>query len=77
MAVDVARRKFILAFGGTAGAWTLAWPLAAGAQSSNQMRRMGLLVGYSEKDAEAQAQIAALRGTLDKLGWSATRNIRR
>jgi putative ABC transport system substrate-binding protein len=71
MAVDIGRREFILAFGGAA----LAWPHGTRAQQSNQMRRMGLLVGYSEKDPEAQAQIAALRETLLKLGWAANRNI--
>src|SRR5262245_39160357 len=71
MAVDIARREFILAFGGAA----VAWPLAAGAQQSHHMRRMGLLVGYSEKDREAQAQIASLRATLEKLGWAANRTI--
>ena len=29
---------------------------------------MGLLVGYAENDSEAQAHIAALRETLQKLG---------
>jgi putative ABC transport system substrate-binding protein len=71
MAIDVARRKFILAFGGA----TVAWPLAARAQQSTPMRRMGLLVGYSEKDPEARAQIASLREALQKLGWTADRNI--
>jgi putative tryptophan/tyrosine transport system substrate-binding protein len=71
MAIDIARREFMLAFGGAA----VAWPLAAGAQQANQMRRMGLLVGYSEKDSEAQAQIAALRETLQKLGWTANHTI--
>jgi putative tryptophan/tyrosine transport system substrate-binding protein len=71
MAIDIARREFILAFGGAA----VAWPLAAGAQQSNRMRRMGVLVGYAEHDSEAQAQIAALRETLQKLGWTANQNI--
>jgi putative tryptophan/tyrosine transport system substrate-binding protein len=71
MAIDIARREFILAFGGAA----VAWPLAAGAQQSNRMRRMGVLVGYAEHDSEAQAQIAALRETLQKLGWTANHNI--
>ncbi len=71
MAIDIARREFILAFGGAA----VAWPIAAGAQQSSRMRRMGLLVGYAENDSEAQAHIAALRETLQKLGWTANHNI--
>ncbi len=71
MAIDIARREFILAFGGAA----VAWPIAAGAQQSSRMRRMGLLVGYAENDSEAQAHIAALRATLQKLGWTANHDI--
>jgi hypothetical protein len=71
MAIDIARREFILAFGGAA----VAWPIAAGAQQSIRMRRMGLLVGYAENDSEAQAHIAALRETLQKLGWTANHDI--
>jgi putative tryptophan/tyrosine transport system substrate-binding protein len=71
MAIDIARREFILAFGGAA----VAWPIAAGAQQSSRMRRMGLLVGYAENDSEAQAHIAALRETLQKLGWTANHDI--
>jgi putative ABC transport system substrate-binding protein len=72
MAFDIARREFILAFGGAA----VVWPLAAQAQQSdNRVRRIGVLVGYSEKDSEARAHIAALRETLQKLGWTAGHNI--
>jgi hypothetical protein len=33
------------------------------------MRRIGVLMGYAESDAAAQAQVAALRQELRKLGW--------
>lgn len=72
MAIDIARREFILAFGCAA----VAWPTAAGAQQSIRMRRMGLLVGYAENDSEAQAHIATLRETLQKLGWRRTTTFR-
>ena len=65
------RRDFITLLGGAA----VAWPLAAQAQQSNRMRRIGVLMGYAESDAAAQAQVAALRQELRKLGWEEGRNI--
>src|SRR5262249_17988947 len=46
-----------------------AWPLAAGAQQPNQMRRIGVLMGYRESAPEGQTFIAAFRDWLGKLGW--------
>jgi putative ABC transport system substrate-binding protein len=40
------------------------------------MRRVGVLMGYAETDPAAQAQVAALRQELQKLGWEEGRNIR-
>jgi putative ABC transport system substrate-binding protein len=51
-----------------------AWPLAALAQTDG-MRRIGVLMGYAATDPAAQAQIAALRQGLQKLGWEEGRNI--
>jgi len=51
-----------------------AWPLAAVAQTDG-MRRIGVLMGYAATDPAAQAQIAALRQGLQKLGWEEERNI--
>src|SRR5262245_50434549 len=65
------RREFITLLGGAASAW----PLAVRAQQSERMRRIGLLVGYSEGDAEGQASIAAFRQRLRELGWTEGRNI--
>ena len=65
------RREFITLLGGAA-----AWPLAARAQQTDRMRRVGVLMGYSEADPAAQAQVAALRQELQKLGWDEGRNIR-
>jgi len=66
------RREFITLLGRAAAAW----PLAARAQQTDRMRRVGVLMGYSEADPAAQAQVAALRQELQKLGWDERRNIR-
>src|SRR5262245_25593711 len=64
------RRAFITLLGGAA-----AWPLAARAQQSSRMRRIGVLMGLSESDPEAQSRIAAFRKTLQGLGWTEGRNV--
>jgi len=47
----------------------IAWPLAAVAQQSGQMRRIGVLIASSENDAEAQRALRALFQGLQELGW--------
>lgn len=64
------RRDFITGMVGSA----TAWPLAARAQQS-QMRRVGVLMGFSDQDSEGQARLSAFRNELDKLGWSIHRNV--
>jgi putative tryptophan/tyrosine transport system substrate-binding protein len=66
------RREFITVLSGVAASW----PRAARAQQPEQMRRVGVLMGYPEIDPVAQAQVAALRQELQKLGWEEGRNIR-
>src|SRR5438034_1901986 len=66
------RRAFILALGGAAAAW----PLAARAQQADRVRRIGVLLVYSETDRENQARIAAFREALQTLGWTEGRNVR-
>ena len=65
------RRKLITLLGGAA----VSWPLRARAQQPERMRRIGVLMGWPESDSEAQAQIAAFRDELQKLGWMEGRNI--
>src|SRR5262249_22824881 len=50
-------------------------PLAARAQQGERMRRIGVLMGLSESDPEAQSRIAAFRKTLQGLGWTEGRNV--
>jgi putative ABC transport system substrate-binding protein len=64
------RREFITLLGGA----TAAWSLAARAQQADRVRRIGVLMGYAERDPEAQAHIAAFREELQKLGWIQGRN---
>jgi putative ABC transport system substrate-binding protein len=66
------RRDFITLLGGAVAAW----PLAARAQQVERMRRVGVLVGFSEADQARQADIGALREALAKLGWVEGRNLR-
>jgi ABC-type uncharacterized transport system substrate-binding protein len=65
------RREFITLIGGAG-----AWPIAARAQESGRVRRIGALMAYAESDPEGQAQIAAFREGLQNLGWAEGRNIR-
>ena len=64
------RREFITLLGGAA----VAWPLAAPAQQP-AMSRIGVVMGHKESDPEGQAQVAAFRQQLQKLGWREGRNI--
>ena len=64
------RRTFITLLGSAA-----AWPLAARAQQSERVRRLGVLMGI-ENDAEGQTRVVALREGLRELGWVEGRNIR-
>ena len=66
------RRDFITLLGGAAAAW----PLAARAQQSQQMRRIGVLMGWNERDREAQSNLAAFVQELQQLGWTDGRNMR-
>ena len=66
------RRQFITLLGGTVAAW----PLAARAQQSQQMRRIGVLVGLAANDPQGQATIAALLQALQQLGWVDGRSAR-
>jgi putative ABC transport system substrate-binding protein len=65
------RREFIALLGsGVAG-----WPLAAQAQQTDQMRRIGVLTVLGESDPEIRAGVAALQQGLESLGWVIGRNL--
>jgi len=66
------RRDFITLLGGAA----VALPIAARAQQTGRMRRIGVLIGPAESDPEGQTRAEALRQDLQRLGWTEGRNIR-
>jgi putative ABC transport system substrate-binding protein len=66
------RREFITLLGGAAAAW----PVAARAQQTERVRRIGVVMAYADGDPNGQAQIAAFRDQLAKLGWKEGTNIR-
>ena len=65
------RRNFIRLLGGAA----VAWPLAARAQQSDRVRRIGVLMAATADDPDYQARIAAFQQGLQQLGWSDGRNV--
>jgi putative tryptophan/tyrosine transport system substrate-binding protein len=65
------RSEFIAGLGGAA-----VWPLAAGAQRGERVRRIGVLIGGDESDADRQATVGVFRKALQDLGWTEGRNFR-
>jgi len=59
------RREFITLLGGAAATW----PVAARGQQRDQMPRIGVLIGRSERDPEGQEWSAAFERGLKELGW--------
>jgi len=66
------RRDFIKVLAGTGAAW----PVAARAQQSDRMRRIGVLLGGSgADDPDFQARTDTLAQALQQLGWIEGRNL--
>jgi putative tryptophan/tyrosine transport system substrate-binding protein len=66
------RRDFITLLGGAA----VAWPLAARAQQSERVRRIGVLMSLAADDLDGQARVATFRQVMEQLGWNDDRNVR-
>jgi len=66
----VRRRGFIAVLGAAA-----AWPLAGHAQQPERMRRVGVLMAFSENDPLARASVNAFTQALGRLGWIEGKNI--
>src|SRR5215510_8450881 len=65
------RREFIMLLGGAA-----AWPLAAGAQQRERMRRIGVLTPFAADDTEGHGRLTAFAQGLQQLGWTVGQNLR-
>ena len=65
------RREFIGLVGSAA-----TWPLAARAQQSEPMRRIGVLMNRVAGDPEGRARVAAFQHGLQQFGWTDGRNVR-
>jgi putative tryptophan/tyrosine transport system substrate-binding protein len=68
----VKRRAFVTLLGGAVAAW----PLAARAQQSGPVRRLGVLMNYTETDPLSQAYVAAFVRGMRDLGWIEGQNLR-
>jgi putative tryptophan/tyrosine transport system substrate-binding protein len=66
------RRAVVALLGGV----VVGWPLAARAQQSPALRRIGVLMGLSNSDPTGQRYLASFIRGLQELGWIEGRNIR-
>src|SRR5215475_5382082 len=69
---DMKRREFIALIGGIAAAW----PLAARAQQSERMRRIGVLTALAESDPGWRRNFAGFIAGLREAGWTERQNFR-
>jgi len=66
------RRQFIALFGGVAATW----PLAAGAQQREPLRRVAMLEPIAKDTPGAQERYTAFLEAFEQLGWTPGRNVR-
>jgi putative ABC transport system substrate-binding protein len=71
MAIHIGRRKIILALGGAA----VAWPLAARAQQSERIRRVGGVDSFLRKRSVYSGERCSFYGGLRRSGWVEGKNI--
>ena len=65
------RRDFLGVLGGAA-----AWPFVARAQQTDQVRRVGIIIGPTGEEPETKARINVFLQELKHLGWAEGRNVR-
>jgi putative ABC transport system substrate-binding protein len=68
---DLRRRQFLTLLGGAA-----AWPLAARAQQTERVRRVGVLLSVAADGPDGQPRLAAFLKRLQELGWTDGHNVR-
>ena len=68
----IGRREFITLLGGA----TAVWPLAAHAQQSERVRRVGVLMPLAADDPQSLRRLTAFVQGLQQLGWTDSRNVR-
>ena len=66
------RRDLMLLLGGAA----VAWPLAVNAQSTDRVRRIGMLMSAGATDPDAQRRVTEFVRRLEELGWTEGGNLR-
>ena len=66
------RREFLTLLGGAVGAW----PLGAGAQQADGMRRIGVLMPLGADDPVSKIRLAAFLQRLKELHWTDGSNVR-
>jgi hypothetical protein len=69
--LDLRRRQLITLLGGAAAAW----PLAARAQQTERIGRVGVLMPVTAGDAEVRARSVVFKQTLQQLGWTVGENL--
>src|SRR5262245_30356797 len=69
---DLRRRQFITLLGGAAAAR----PIAASAQQTEPMRRVGVLMNTAADSPDGQARLEAFLQGLQQSGWVNDRNLR-
>src|SRR5438067_2090963 len=65
------KRRDLLSFASMAAFW----PLAAGAQQADRVRRVGVLLPFAESDPLTEAIVTAIAQVLRRAGWVAGQNI--
>jgi putative ABC transport system substrate-binding protein len=65
------RREVMFVLGGAAAAW----PLRAGAQPKDSLRRVGVLIGIAANDPTARAREGTLLAALQTFGWKQGQNV--
>jgi putative tryptophan/tyrosine transport system substrate-binding protein len=70
--LQMRRREFI----GFVGGAVSAWPFGAFAQQRDQLRRIGVLMGFAETDEVWQTYLRAFRERLRDFGWIEGQNVK-